>query len=83
MTILHPAEMIELRKEKELPEGLNERQIKALEYMKKKGRITNREYSEINKVGKVYALKELSDLVSKRVFKQLGKGRTTYYVVSD
>ncbi len=75
--------MIKVKEERELPEGLNERQIKALKYIKEKGRITNREYSEINKVSRVYAFKELSDLVSKRVFKQLGKGRSTYYVMSD
>lgn len=83
VTILYPAKVMELREEKELPEGLNERQKKAVDYIKEKGRITNREYSEINKIGRVYAFKELSDLVSKKVFKQIGKGRSTYYVMSD
>lgn len=63
--------------------SLNERQKKAIEYIKETGKITNREYSTLNNVGRVYALKELSDMVVKRVVSKAGKGRNVHYVVSD
>ncbi|MGB9613223.1 MAG: ATP-binding protein [Candidatus Margulisiibacteriota bacterium] len=62
---------------------LNKRQLLAIEYIKKIGKITNREYSTINNIGRVYAFKELSDLVRRGVVKKVGKGRSIYYVVSD
>lgn len=63
---------------------LNERQIKAVDYIKNKGSITNKEYCEINNIGRVYAFEELSDLVKKNIVKAVGKGRSLRYVlVSD
>ncbi len=63
--------------------GLNERQIRGVNYVLKNGRITNREYSKINKIGRVYAFKELSDMVEKKVLKHVGKGRAAHYVMSE
>lgn len=60
--------------------GLNERQKKAVEYVKSKGRITNKEYASINNISRVYTLKELGDLIKKKVFKRVGRGRSTYYI---
>ena len=60
--------------------GLNARQIKAVQYVKEKGRITNKEYQEINEVSKRTATNDLSDLVEKyQLFKQLGASVSTYY----
>jgi len=61
--------------------GLNERQIKAIMYVKERGKITNKEYREINLVSNKTAFFELSDLVSKGFLKEEGKGKNTYYVM--
>jgi len=62
--------------------GLNERQVKAVLYVKEKGRITNSEYQEINSISKRTAAYELVELVEKhRQFKQLGASVGTYYEI--
>lgn len=53
---------------------LNDRQKKAVDYLKNKGRITNKEYREINSVSNRIAFEELLDLVSKKIIIQKGKG---------
>ena len=60
--------------------GLNERQIKAILYVKEKGRITNSEYQKINEIGKSVTIDELHDLVAKQILLRIGNvGRGTYY----
>jgi len=62
--------------------GLNNRQIKAILYVKEKGKITNKEYQEINSISKRTAAYELVELVEKhRLFKQLGTSVGTYYEI--
>jgi len=64
--------------------GLNERQIKAVMYVKEKGRITNKEYQEINKVSKKTASRDFEELVKKDVLKKVGiTGKGTYYSLKD
>jgi len=60
--------------------GLNERQIKAVMYVKEKGKITNKEYRTINGVSDETARLELNDLVKKEIFTSKGKGRSVKYV---
>jgi len=61
---------------------LNERQIKAMMYLKEKGEITNKEYQELNAVSKRTASMDLDDLVERNIIKQLGiTGRGTEYVL--
>lgn len=61
---------------------LNERQIKAVMYVKEKGRITNREYQEIANVKERTATMELNDLVNKKILQKFGTtGRGTFYAV--
>jgi len=60
---------------------LNERQKKALYYIKDKGGITNKEYREINKIGKRYTIKELNKLINEGIITKKGKGRSIYYVL--
>ena len=60
--------------------GLNERQIKAVMYVKEKGRITNREYRELNKVSNKTAYLELEDLVRKEILSTEGTGKALTYV---
>jgi len=55
--------------------GLNERQIKAVNYVAKKGSITNKEYQEVNDVARTTATEDLSDLVKRGVFIRVGKGK--------
>lgn len=62
--------------------GLNDRQVKAVLYAKEKGKITNKEYQEINEVSKRTATYDLSELVEKhQIFKQLGASVGTYYEI--
>jgi ATP-dependent DNA helicase RecG len=58
---------------------LNDRQIKAVRYVKEKGKITNKEYQEINAVARRWATVELTDLVNKNIFKNIGYGAGSYY----
>lgn len=63
--------------------GLNDRQIKAVMYVKEKGKITNKEYQEINKCFRNTATNDLIDLIDKGVFKTSGKkGKGAYYVIA-
>jgi predicted HTH transcriptional regulator len=61
--------------------GLNERQLKAVKYVKKRGKITNREYREMNNISDEGARIDLKDLVEKGVFLSKGKGRSVHYVL--
>jgi ATP-dependent DNA helicase RecG len=64
--------------------GLNERQIKAVEYVKTKGKITNSEYQEINEIGKSVTIDELRDLVEQQILIRIGEtGRGTYYELAS
>jgi len=84
VTLIGPGEKWMAQKETKLLEGLNERQRKAVEYIREKGRITNKEYRELTGLGRVYALQELNDMVAKGVLIKKGKGRSVYYtLVSD
>ena len=60
--------------------GLNPRQIKAVLYVKEKGKITNKEYQEINKVSKRTASSDLADLVDKYgLLENFGVGAGSHY----
>jgi len=54
---------------------LNERQIKAIDYVVKEGFINNKEYQDINNVSRKTATTGLTNLVKKGVFSRLGKGK--------
>ena len=53
--------------------GLNDRQIKAVMYVKEKGKITNKEYQEITKISRQMATIELTNMVDRGVFIKIGK----------
>ncbi len=64
--------------------GLNERQIKAVLYVKEMGKITNKEYQELTRVSKSTATRELSELIDKGLIIQKGvTGKGTYYILKD
>ncbi len=61
---------------------LNNRQKKAVEYIKNRGRITNKEYQDICDVNRVMAFRDLSDLAEKKIIEKIGKtGRGSYYIM--
>jgi len=63
--------------------GLNERQIKAVMYVKERGRITNKEYQEINRCSRNTATNDLRDLCSRGLLKESGrKGAGSYYEIA-
>ncbi|KAA6303279.1 MAG: hypothetical protein EZS26_000528 [Candidatus Ordinivivax streblomastigis] len=61
--------------------GLNERQIKAVLYVKEKGRITNSEYQEINEISDRTSSRDLEDLVAKGVLRKIGDKKSSYYEI--
>jgi len=64
--------------------GLNERQIKAVEFVKEKGKITNKEYQTLNSISERTASRELSELTKKQVLKSSEtKGAGSYFYLSQ
>ncbi len=59
--------------------GLNERQIKAYQYVRTHGKITNAIYQKLNNIGKTFSTKELYELVSLGLLKHSGTGRGSIY----
>jgi ATP-dependent DNA helicase RecG len=63
--------------------GLNERQIKAVMYVKEKGKITNKEYQGVCNISERTATRDLSNLVSLGLFMQIGvTGKGTEYILT-
>ena len=64
--------------------GLNDRQIKAVTYIKENEKITNKEYQGINDCSRNTATNDLRDLTRKHVLKESGKkGAGSYYVIAQ
>lgn len=62
--------------------GLNERQLKAVLYIKDKGSISSTVYQKLNDIGRTTAAVDLQDLVIKGLLVQVGlKGRGIKYVL--
>lgn len=62
--------------------GLNERQIKAVLFVKENGKISNSDYQKINDCSRNTASNDLSDIVEKELFKPSGqKGAGAYYTL--
>ena len=63
--------------------GLSERQIKAVLFVKEKGKITNMEYLEINQgITDRTALRDLDFLIEKGIFRRVGEKKAAYYEFS-
>lgn len=61
--------------------GLNERQIKAVEFVKEKRKITNKQYREMFSITDRTALRDLNSLCEKNIFQRIGiTGRETKYI---
>lgn len=61
--------------------GLNERQIRAVLYVKEKGRITNKEYREITGLSDEGARIDLNGLLENGILLSKGRGRNVHYVL--
>jgi ATP-dependent DNA helicase RecG len=60
--------------------GLNDRQVKAVQYVKDNTSITNSIYQKINATGKTTATEDIQFLVDKKILRQAGsKGRGSKY----
>jgi ATP-dependent DNA helicase RecG len=53
--------------------GLNERQIKGVAYVKKRGKITNSDYQKLCNVSERTALRDLGELATKGILKRRGR----------
>jgi len=62
--------------------GLNDRQIKAVLFVKEKGKITNSEYQILCKLKKRQTTDDLKDLENKNIFIRIGStGKGTHYIL--
>jgi len=61
--------------------GLNERQIRAVMYVKEKGKITNKEYRVVSGLSDEGARIDLKILVEKGIIMQKGRGRSVHYTL--
>lgn len=63
--------------------GLDERQIKAIDFIQEHDRITTREYCSLFKVVRDTANRDLNELLEKGIIKRKGSGPQTYYILSN
>jgi len=64
--------------------GLNDRQKRAIFFIKKNGSITNKQYQELTKITDRTALRDIKNLINKRVLLKIGTtGRATHYVIKN
>jgi len=62
--------------------GLNERQIKAVMYVKENGKITNSKYQNLCKTSERTALRDLEKLMGLKLFERKGERKGTIYQLS-
>ena len=64
--------------------GLNEWQMKAVMYVKEKGKITNKEYQELSICSRNTATNDLRELIQKGIMRESGKkGAGAFYVIAQ
>ncbi|MCC8174665.1 MAG: hypothetical protein LIO65_10025 [Odoribacter sp.] len=64
--------------------GLNERQLKAIQYLKENSKITNPKYLEINEgITDRTALRDLDFLIEKGLIRRVGEKKSAYYELVD
>ncbi|MDL2256641.1 putative DNA binding domain-containing protein [Bacteroidales bacterium OttesenSCG-928-I14] len=61
--------------------GLNERQIKAVQYVKEKGEISTSLYTEVFNVSERTARNDLSELAEKQILKRIGETNQAKYIL--
>lgn len=63
--------------------GLKPRQLKAFDFLKNHGFITNKYYSQLNDISERQALRELNEMVDFGLLTRIGKGRACRYVLGE
>jgi two-component system NtrC family response regulator len=63
--------------------GLRPRQLRAIDFIKNNGFITNKYYSQLSDISERQALRELTEMVDSGVLQRIGKGRACRYVVGS
>jgi ATP-dependent DNA helicase RecG len=64
-------------------QGLNSRQLKAIQHLRQVHTLTNSDYQELNQVGKSTAHRDLTDLVERGLLRKYGTGKATEYKLSE
>lgn len=62
---------------------LTQKQIKILERIKERGKVSNKELRDMFGITRQAMLKEISKLVDAKLIELVGKGRSAYYKISD
>lgn len=62
---------------------LTEKQIKILQKLKEKGRVTNKDLRVMFKISRQAILKEISKLMDAKLIELVGRGRGAYYRISE
>lgn len=70
-----------LRKAKGKQIALTERQMRIIEFINQKGKITNRDVREMFELSDEGALKEIKKLINLEITKSEGKGRALHYIL--
>ena len=60
---------------------MNERQVKAVIYVKEKGKITNKEYREMTGLSDEGVRIDVNELIERGILLPKGKGRSIHYVL--
>ena len=63
--------------------GLNARQIKAVDFIKENGEITNSGYQELTNISERTALRDLEDLLKKELLFKKGEKKGTHYRLAN
>ena len=63
--------------------NLNDRQVKAVLYVKEKEKITNSEYQQINDTSARTAVRDLETLVTKGILRRKGQRKGVFYELAD
>lgn len=61
--------------------GLNDRQIKAVKYIKEHGEISRKQYVILGEISPRMAHLDLTDLAKKKIILPMGRGRSVRYVL--
>jgi ATP-dependent DNA helicase RecG len=83
VTLIGPGEKFMQEAPPAWMQGLNERQIKAMEHVARRGRVTNKEYRELFAVSDTTALNDLTDLVTRGLLVTIGSRRGRFYKLAE
>jgi ATP-dependent DNA helicase RecG len=63
-------------------QGLNDRQLKAIEYVRIHQKLTRKGYCQLTGISARTAHRDLTDLVERGLLRNIGKGRGTHYILA-